>query len=225
VSPLTVGAFCLGVVMGRDTRWNASSIFGMATALAFLLSAGLVISAPSASAVVQCTPTGGFTNCVRYDFTGADQSFTVPAGVTSIRPVVNGAGGRNTTFAGSGVAGSGGRTTGTINGLIGGTTLTLTVGGFNGFGGGGAGGAGTRGSGGNGGGFSAVWQNRGTNTPFLLAGGGGGAAGANGPLARSGGNGGGNAQALITDLDIDGDGDAAGCLRERCSNGRGCGEN
>jgi LPXTG-motif cell wall-anchored protein len=197
----------------RRKRSGLKAAFGATAAIALVGCLVGIPSAPAEADALTCTPPAGFTNCVTYSFSGADQTFTVPAAVTTVYAEASGSGGQNTTFAGSGPAGIGGLASGTIDGLVGGTVLTLTVGGTNGFGGGGDGGAGTRGSGGNGGGFSAVWQDRGTNTPFLLAGGGGGAAGANGAIGQKGGNGGGTAGtagASVTGLRGGGGGTATG---------------
>ncbi|MGH9113681.1 MAG: hypothetical protein ACRDZN_15495, partial [Acidimicrobiales bacterium] len=59
--------------------------------------AGLVESIrslePAAAAAVACTPGAGFNNCVRFTNSGADQTFVVPKGVTSINVRLWGAGG------------------------------------------------------------------------------------------------------------------------------------
>lgn len=44
-------------------------------------------------ALTACTPTGSFTNCTRVTYSGGDQTFTVPAGVTAVYARVFGAGG------------------------------------------------------------------------------------------------------------------------------------
>ncbi|MFD0399480.1 hypothetical protein ACFVHI_15565 [Kitasatospora sp. NPDC127121] len=44
-------------------------------------------------AQVSCTPSATNTNCVRFTYSGGDQTFTVPAGVSSVYARVFGAGG------------------------------------------------------------------------------------------------------------------------------------
>lgn len=181
----------------RPTRGLLNKV-AMAAAATLIAYCAVVPAVPSLAAETACAPPVGYTNCVLYTFSGGDQTFKVPTSVTSIHAEVFGSGGQNTAYTGttSGVAGAGGLAAGDITGLTGTETLTVTVGGTNGFGGGGPGGVGTRpgnATGGSGGGFSAIWQDQTSNTPYLLAGGGGGAAGANnGSVSPIGGSGGGN---------------------------------
>jgi uncharacterized repeat protein (TIGR01451 family) len=149
-----------------------------------------VSSAPPAEAAVACTPTAGFNNCQDFTYTGANQTFLVPKGVTSV----------NVNLAGAGSTGRlGGRTTGTLA-VTGGQTLNVTVGqagattpSVGAFGGGGAGGSSnlagtTHGQGG--GGMTALWAGA-VNTPAaarLIAGGAGGTGG----TTTAGGAGGGS---------------------------------
>ncbi|MEV4510394.1 glycine-rich protein [Dactylosporangium sp. NPDC049525] len=151
----------------------------------------------TAVASTTCTPVS-YTNCVRYGYTGADQTFTVPAGVTGLDLKVWGAGGANGLEA---KGGGGGFTTGTLA-VTPGQTLSITVGQAGQenstvatYGAGGPGG--TPGgsltedvrAGGSGGGMSAVWSTSYGVGPLLIAGGGG--AGAI-DTDRDGGGGGGN---------------------------------
>lgn len=183
-------------------------------ALALLL-LGILLPV-AALAQVACTPSAGFNSCVRYNYTGANQTYTVPTGITSINVKAWGAGGGGVDFLYyplQGGGGGGGYATGTIA-VTPGQVLTLVVGqgGISAtssgtaslaptFGGGGAGGStvavGTplnqaRARGSSGGGMSAVFL-AGGNTPGnarLVAGGGGGGspgADAGGPFAGGGG--------------------------------------
>ncbi|MFJ4091650.1 hypothetical protein ACIPYS_08720 [Kitasatospora sp. NPDC089913] len=159
-------------------------------------------------AQVACTPTGSFTNCARVTYSGADQTFTVPAGVTAVYARVFGAGGAGSPrdyYTGQYGGGGGGYTTGTLA-VTPGQSLTLTVGQggrlnstastYGGGGGGGqgfsvSGGAGA--TGGSGGGMSAVWNGAYGSNPLVIAGGGGGSSpGADATTPAAGGGGGSN---------------------------------
>ncbi|WP_350353369.1 Ig-like domain-containing protein [Microbacterium sp. A8/3-1] len=170
----------------------------LATAVATVLAVAVTLLGPLApepvAAATSCTPTGGANNCLLFSFSGGAESFTVPAGVTSIQVTLNGAGGGN---GAGGAISQGGQTTGTVA-VTPGNILAITVGRFGdyggtpAYGGGGAGGgcfgAGLCGQGG--GGLTGLWAN---NTAFdrgsalLIAGGGGGSGGA----TNAGGVGGG----------------------------------
>lgn len=150
---------------------------------AALTSSGLAVvlvgaSAPPASAAPTpvCDANGQCT--VTFDYTGAVETWTVPAGVTSITATVEGAG---TSSAG------GGRSTGTTSATPG-ATVTMVIGGTNGYGGGGAGGVRVPYSGRNGSGGSFLAVN---GVLLLVAGGAGGAGGGAGGGGSSGGVGGG----------------------------------
>ena len=148
----------------------------------------LALASPAAAAGAICTPDTGYTNCLRYTYTGADDSFTVPAGVTSVAVKLWGAGGGGSQPGGPGSfnagGGGGGFTTATV-GVTSGATLSIMVGeqghssGSATYGGGAAGGAGYNAysSGGSGGGMSAVFSDSTDATPLLIAGGGGGSGG------------------------------------------------
>jgi hypothetical protein len=106
-----------------------------------------------------------FTNT--YSFTGASQSFTVPAGITTLQITMNGASG------GGANSGPGAVITGTLS-VTPGQVLQLIVGGRGTTTAGGYGGGGAPGdtSCGGGGGYSAIWD--GTSVYYAIAGGGGG---------------------------------------------------
>ncbi|WP_327075252.1 DUF11 domain-containing protein [Kitasatospora purpeofusca] len=159
-------------------------------------------------ALTACTPTGSFTNCARVTYSGGDQTFTVPAGVTAVYARVFGAGGAGSPrayYTGQYGGGGGGYTTGTLA-VTPGQALTLTVGQggrlnstTSSYGGGGAGGQGftaangSSATGGSGGGMSAVWNGASGTNPLVVAGGGGGSSpGADATTPAAGGGGGSN---------------------------------
>ncbi|WP_328952676.1 hypothetical protein [Kitasatospora purpeofusca] len=159
-------------------------------------------------ALTACTPTGSFTNCTRVTYSGGDQTFTVPAGVTAVYARVFGAGGAGSPrayYTGQYGGGGGGYTTGTLA-VTPGQSLTLTVGQGGrmnstnaAYGGGGAGGqgftavGGASATGGSGGGMSAVWNGAYGTNPLVVAGGGGGSSpGADATTPAAGGGGGSN---------------------------------
>ena len=175
-----------------------------------------VTSAPAAQAAqTACTPDSGFTTCVAYTYSGADQTFTVPTGVTSVNIKAWGAGGggansaykTNQAGGASGAYVSGTLATtagqsllvvvgqgGTVGDSIGGS-LTST------YGGGGAGGNETGNTTGNsdtiadgsaGGGLSGVFLTSKTaaNARLIAAGGGGSSPGSDVGAPFPGGGGG-----------------------------------
>jgi hypothetical protein len=152
---------------------------------ALLAAYGLITAWSASAAQVSCTPSAGFNTCVQFTYSGAQQTFTVPAGVTSLDAALLG--------ADAGGAGLGGRATGTVA-VTPGQTLTVTVGQLAGpFGGGGPGAGVPAGCsqlcGTDGGGMSALWNgapNVAANA-LLIAGGGGGRGGGNGPGGDGGG--------------------------------------
>lgn len=167
----------------------------VATATTMALAVSLLGPMSPASAAETCTPTGGANNCVFIAYSGDAESFTVPAGVTSVRVTLNGAGGGS---AGGEAISQGGQTTGTVA-VVPGEVLAVTVGRFGDYGGtpaygGGGSGGGCFGSGlcgQGGGGLTGLWAG---NSPFdrgnalLIAGGGGGS----GAATSAGGVGGGD---------------------------------
>jgi hypothetical protein len=144
------------------------------------LTAGLL---PVVSSIVAPSPAYAASgNSQTFNYTGASQTFVVPAGVTHVTVDALGAAGGPTSIAGTGVGGLGGRTTATIA-VSPGETLTVRVGGQGeisflvtgneangGFNGGGHG----NGADGGGGGGGASDVTRGS-TKLVVAGGGGGA--------------------------------------------------
>ncbi|GAA1956080.1 hypothetical protein GCM10009738_32510 [Kitasatospora viridis] len=156
-------------------------------------------------AQVACTPTGAYTNCARFTYSGGDQSFTVPAGVTSLFARLWGAGGGGSPsayYTGQYGGGGGGFTIGTFT-VTPGQRLTITSGQggvmnstSSTYGGGGAGGIGrpsgsVSATGASGGGMSAIWNGNYGGTPLLIAGGAGGSSpGADSGNPAGGGGGG-----------------------------------
>ncbi|WP_426623295.1 Ig-like domain-containing protein [Leifsonia sp. McL0607] len=175
----------------RSGRIRSWSWLGAATGLIAGAAVLPIGATPALAAAGACTPTPPATNCVIYTASGGDQTFVVPAGVTSIEATLAGSGGANDAFGGVS-AGPGGLASGAI-GVTGGQTISVMVGDMSGYGGGGAAGPGERSSGGAGGGMTALWSGAPlVSTPLLIAGGGGGADGAGGPTP-AGGSGGGTA--------------------------------
>src|SRR5690606_1811093 len=123
-----------------------------------------------------------------FNFTGAQQTYVVPAGVTEVQIDAYGAQGANN---GSSVGGNGGFISGVLS-VTPGETLNIFVGGQNGFNGGGA--AGTGGQvgfdGQNGGGSSDVRQSGTAYINRIIVAGGGGGAGRSDCTSQHGGAGG-----------------------------------
>ena len=146
-------------------------------------------------------PTGNYSpspyvpTSATFSYTGANQTFIVPGGITSMFVELKGAGGYNTYAGGGGTGAPGGLVSGTLS-VTPGETLTIVVGGIVILGGTnytfGGGGLGYGGGGGQGGGRSAIMRN---NNDIVTAGGGGGggfyaAGGAGGGLIGANGAGG-----------------------------------
>jgi hypothetical protein len=139
---------------------------------------------------------GSFTiaqsnNFVTFNFTGGQQTWLVPAGVTTVDIDARGAAGASTTQSSPG--GKGGRVQTTVA-VTPGETLFIYVGGagagsVGGFNGGGQGGAGGPGAGG--GGASDIRRNAALITDRIAVAGGGGGAGADAGCAPATGGGGG----------------------------------
>lgn len=190
---------------GRQWRGVAHAMVAWLVATVGLV---LSLASPTAHAQTACTPAEGYQYCLRFEYTGAHQTWTVPANVTEVRALVWGAGGGGPINE-NGRGGAGGGFGGGKIVVAPGQTLGITVGGgganwsnhgTQAFGGGGAAGwlepwvycsynIGCEGA--QGGGFSAVWNGpqSGLN-PLLLAGGGGGASNAGQGPNRAGGGGG-----------------------------------
>ncbi|MBG1231174.1 beta strand repeat-containing protein [Aestuariivirga litoralis] len=170
-------------------------------AFAFLLLYSTI--QPSTAGQVACTPTAGFNTCYRFTYSGGNQSFTVPSGVTSVETRVWGAagGGANSSFysnqSGGGAGGygkgtltvSGGQVMGIVvgqGGVVNSTSQTY------GSGGAGGGSLSSNHRGASGGGYSGVFSSTSYTqaNALVVAGGGGGAspgADAGNPAAGGGG--------------------------------------
>jgi hypothetical protein len=138
-------------------------------------------SSPAAAANCAVIP-AGLQGCEFFTFTGTDQTFTVPTGVTSITAKVWAGGGGGTAGAASG--GAGGYGTATLN-VTPGQVLHMTVGG-----GGAAGGV----AAGCGGGLSGIGLGGtlSSTNALLVVGGGGGSSANSGPGGGGGGGAGGS---------------------------------
>lgn len=150
-----------------------------------------------------CTPDPGYSHCQTFSYSGSMQSFTVPAGVTSMDVRLWGAGGGGNAWQNPAVSGGGGGFTSGKLAVSPGEALSITVGqggqyGQTGIFGGGGNAGSTVDGGAPGGGLSAVA----TGTPLSTAnvllvagGGGGGAAGFFGDTSHGGPGGGSNGAA------------------------------
>jgi len=115
---------------------------------AVVVAGGALIASPAQAAQTACTPDAGYAYCETFDYSGADQTFTVPAGVTTISVEMWGAAGAGSAVSTSPTAGgAGGFVTGVLP-VTPGDVLTLIVGQggtldtTQAYGGGGGGGAG-----------------------------------------------------------------------------------
>ncbi len=143
------------------------------------------LNATSSDSLVSSAPV---TSTTDFSYTGTIQSYTVPAGVTSITITAKGAGGGTNGYSG----GAGGSSTGTLSVTPGATYYILvgrtgsgTTGGYGGGGNGGSSGA-NLGAGGGGMTWFSPAQSFAQNTVLLVAGGGGG-----GGVSAAAGSGGG----------------------------------
>jgi hypothetical protein len=203
-----------------------SSLFRLPLLAAVTLgAAGLAAALPvaPASAAGSCTTSGSLVTCV-YGFTGAEQTFSVPGGVTSVNVTAIGAAGAP-SFAAPPTppAGSGAQVTGTLTGLTTGEVLYVEVGGtptntgacypavscIGGFNGGGS-----SDYGGGGGGASDVRttasSDSGSLNSRLIVAAGGGGGGIPGHDCDDSGTAGGNAGAAGGSSDCAGVGDSVG---------------
>ena len=110
----------LSVPAGRLAR-AATAVAGLALAVA-VIPAGLASAAPAALPA-GCTQSGATVTC-SYGYTGAEQTFTVPAGITAVQVDAIGAAGGAYSQPG----GEGAKVTGTLGGLSGGQVLYVEVG-------------------------------------------------------------------------------------------------
>ncbi len=167
---------------------------------------------PASAAQASCTPDAGYTGCVRFTNSGADQSFTLPAGADPSNVLVKawgaGAGGNNQPSGTGGFSsgGAGGYASGVVSTTAGATFAVMvgTGGAYDGatpsnaYGFAGEGGA-TTAQGSGGGGLSGVFLGSGAITAtstaraVVVAGGGGGGGGRPcNPCYALGGQGGGS---------------------------------
>lgn len=123
-----------------------------------------------------------------YNFTGALQTYTVPAGVTKVQIECFGAQGSNGGGVAAGVGGLGGYSKGILN-VTPGQVLNILVGGSSGFNGGGTGG--NIGAGNGGGATDVRVGGLALADRVIVAGGGGGGGSTGCVLSHAGGNGGG----------------------------------
>jgi hypothetical protein len=193
---------------GAKAHRRASRLVGSLALLTGLVAPVVILGASSPAGAIPPPPScgapvaSGSNDVVTCSYTGADQSWTVPAGVTEATFDAYGAEG-GSPFA---PAGDGGQATGAFA-VTPTVTFTIAVGGAGGscagstaFGGGGDGGGGGAGiCGGGGGGASSIDTGA---TPLVVAGGGGGGANCESTTAASGGGGGG-ASGDAGDLCID----------------------
>ncbi|MFZ1451875.1 MAG: PKD-like domain-containing protein, partial [Ferruginibacter sp.] len=150
-----------GSVAGTIFNWtNSDPSIGLAASGTGNIASFNAINTGAAPVVatVTVTPSTGVSGSTTFNYTGAIQNWTVPAGVTSVNIVANGAQGGNGGGLGASI-------TGTVT-VVPGEVLNVLVGGQ------GASIASSSNSGGGGGGGSYVV--RGINTPLIIAGGGGG---------------------------------------------------
>ncbi len=165
--------------------------------------AASLLGATAMAGQVACTPQAGYSACVQVTYSGADQTFTVPTGVSSIfiKAWGAGGGGPNTDYYPiQRGGGGGGFAAGTLS-VTAGTNLGVRVGEGGGvndtsttYGGGGAGGNGAAISrGASGGGLSGVFASTSftrTNARLIAGGGGGSSPGADVNTPAGGGGGG-----------------------------------
>jgi hypothetical protein len=165
------GGWSMAHVVTRFTRRNGHVVKVFAVAACW----AAMQSSPAAAANCAVIP-AGLQGCEFFTFTGADQTFTVPTGVTSITAKVWAGGGGG---AGASSAGAGGYGTAVLN-VTPGQVLHMTVGG---------GGAVAGGAAGAGGGLSGIGLGGPLSSAnaLLVAGGGGGSSG-NGPGGGGGGS-------------------------------------
>jgi uncharacterized repeat protein (TIGR01451 family) len=206
---------------GRHRRWLPATVRAhrklTASVVALLLGASVTsivltqATSPVAAAQAACTPDAGYTGCARFTNSGADQSFTLPAGADPSNVLVKvwgaGAGGNNQPSGTGGFSsgGSGGYASGVVSTTPGATFAVMVGSGgaydgqtpSNAYGFAGEGGA-TTAQGSGGGGLSGVFLGSAaiaatsTARAVVIAGGGGGGGGRPcGPCYSLGGQGGG----------------------------------
>lgn len=163
----------------------------------------LLMSAPAVADQLPCSPQSGYNACVQITYTGANQTFTVPTGVTSvfIKAWGAGGGGPNTSYYPTQRGGGGGGFSSGTLAVTAGAALGVRVGEGGGvndasttYGGGGAGGnAQATAIGASGGGLSGVFAAASYtqgNARLIAGGGGGSSPGADVGTPAAGGGGG-----------------------------------
>jgi hypothetical protein len=92
---LKIHFLCLSFLNSTTTDYANRKRFLRArrSILTVILLAGLFSSSVSFAGQIACTPQAPYTNCQRITYSGSTQTFTVPAGVASIRVTMWGAGG------------------------------------------------------------------------------------------------------------------------------------
>jgi len=181
----------------ESRRWSALRLAALGSTMVLTgIGAFFAVGAPEpASAATACAPEPGFTHCLLFEYTGADQTLVVPLGASDLDVAAWGAGGAGRV----GVRGGGGG--GYVHATYAvapGTALHMIVGGAGGsntwsrtYGGGGAAGTGPN-FGGAGGGLSGIFLD--DATPVVIAGGGGGSSvRVSGTTSTDAGGGGGGA--------------------------------
>ena len=157
--------------LGDTLAWYDAAVGGT------LLHLGTPFITPvlSDSAIYYVENRSGFvaSGTSTFNYTGAVQTFTVPAGVTSIDVEVSGAAGQS---VGGSVGGNGGKATGTLT-VTPGQILNIYVGGQNGYNGGGVAGTGGGYVSGSGGGASDIRVGGIAFSDRVIVGGGGGGCG------------------------------------------------
>jgi hypothetical protein len=109
--------------LGRAGR-NRRRIVALAAGVG--VTAGLAVALPGAvRAAPPCSESGGIVTCT-YGYTGGEQMFTVPVGITSVQVTAIGAAGGADDNGNPG--GKGAKVTGTLTGLTPGQTLYVEVG-------------------------------------------------------------------------------------------------
>ncbi|MBO1741425.1 Ig-like domain-containing protein [Leifsonia sp. TF02-11] len=106
----------------------ASSLVALPAASAAVGTSHAALPASTAAAAAGCTPDAGYTDCVVFTYTGADQQFTVPNRVTSLNVKAWGAGSGGSGWPG----GSGGYVQGSLA-VTAGTQFSVMVGNGGGY--------------------------------------------------------------------------------------------
>ena len=139
-----------GVPVSRFNVTNGGTTITTVTPAGTLGSASVVVVAPLGTSLPNQLYTYAFTSPTSFAYTGVNQTFVVPLGVTQVTATVAGSVGTNADRCGAGAI-----IVGTI-GVSPGDTLTIVCGGYPGYAGATNGSGGGEGAGGGGGGYSAI---------------------------------------------------------------------